>query len=263
MRPLALALLLSGVVAQSAPTFDLIAQSPAAPEFDVISIRRNVTRTGTGGGVQGARYVANNMTTIGLIMGGYQIGAERVDGAPEWTMVEGYDIVAQAANDIAPGQLPAMLQALLRDRFKLVARRETRELPAYALTPARPGVLGPRLKRTAVDCTNAEAVAKARAGAPPGVPVCTGRPNSGRMFLAGFTMNALTQALVVIAGRQVVNATGLDGRFDIELEWGTLDNPDAPSIFTAVQEQLGLRLQPTTAPIELLVVDRIERPSEN
>ena len=76
-------------------------------------------------------------------------------------------------------------------------------------------------------------------------------------------MNALTQALVVIAGRQVINTTGLEGRFDIELEWGTLDNPDAPSIFTAVQEQLGLRLQSTTAPIELVVVDRIERPTEN
>jgi len=257
--PRILAAMLAAVLSQA----NVIAQSPASPEFDVISIRRNVTRTGTGGGVQGARYVANNMTTIGLIMGGYQIGAERVDGAPEWTMVEGYDIVAQAANTIAPGQLPAMLQALLRDRFKLVARRETRQLPAYALTQAQPGTLGPRLKRTVVDCTNAEAVAKARAGAPAAVPVCTGRSNSGRMFLAGFTMNALTQALVVIAGRQVINTTGLEGRFDIELEWGTLDNPDAPSIFTAVQEQLGLRLDSRRAPVEVVIVERAEPPTPN
>ena len=253
MRVLALALLCA--------TAALSAQSE--PVFDVVSIRRNVTRTGTGGGVQGTRYVANNMTTIGLLMGAYQVGAERIFGAPDWTTNEGYDVVGQAASDIAPGQLPAMLQALLRDRFKLEARRETRELPAYALTLVSPETLGPRLRRTTVDCTNTEAVAKARAAAPSGQPVCSGRSNSGRMTFSGFTMNALTQALVVVVGRQVINRTGLDGRFDFELEWGNIDNPEAVSIFTALQEQLGLRLQQTTAAIELVVIDRIERPSEN
>ena len=203
-------------------------------------------------------------------MGAYRLPPERIIKGSEsiaptdWIVTERYDIIAQAARDIAPGELPVMLQGLLRDRFNFSGHTETRERPAYALVLARSdGRLGPRLRRVAVDCQDAEAVRQATASAGGKGPVCGGQANSTNISLRGFSLDALARALAGPAGRLVVNRTGIAGAFDIDVNWATVDSQDGVSIFTAVQEQLGLKLESTTAPFDVLVIDRIERPTEN
>jgi uncharacterized protein (TIGR03435 family) len=150
-----------------------------------------------------------------------------------------------------------MLRNLLADRFHLVSRIETRELPVYALVLARPGQLGPRLTKTAItDCMK------------------TGQfcgTNSSNMVIRSVaeTMTRLAEQVSPLAGRTVIDRTGLDGRYDFEVTW-TSDalrsprpNDDGPSIFTALQEQLGLRLEAQRGPVEIMVIERVERPTED
>lgn len=240
------------------------AQTPANPAFEVVSIRRSASPEGGGGSAQGNRYSVRNQTAMGVLMGAYLLPPERIIGGPDWITTERYDIIAQAARDFAPGELQAMLRGMLRDRFNFAGRVETRDVPAFALVLARTdGRLGPGLRRAPVDCRDAEAVKKARASSDGKEPICTGQANSTNIRFRGLSLNALATALAGPAGRLVVNRTGLTGLFDIDLEWVAVNSQDGVSIFTAVQEQLGLKLESTTAPFEVLVIDRIERPTEN
>jgi uncharacterized protein (TIGR03435 family) len=138
-----------------------------------------------------------------------------------------------------------MLQSLLADRFKLIIRRETAETPVYALVLAKGGAkLKPSNDRTGV----------------------MGRPSdTGRRIEGSVTMEFLARLLSNPAGRLVMDQTGLAGNFSIALEWTPLgftplDDKTSLSIFTAVQEQLGLKLEPTKAPVEKLVIERAEKP---
>jgi uncharacterized protein (TIGR03435 family) len=160
-----------------------------------------------------------------------------------------------------------MTRALLRDRFKLVAHTETRQEQVYALVRARPdGMLGSQLKASTLNCATSQ----------PGVASPCGTNTSvndtvGRMTGTGQSMESLVNALGGFGlSRMVLDRTGLKGQFDFELRW-TPDNlratagqalaNDAPSIFAALQEQLGLRLESQRGPVEFLVVDTIERPT--
>ena len=235
----------------------------AEPAFEVVAIRRNVSGEGGGGIAQGRRYQVRNQTVTGVLMGAFLIPPERIIGLPGWTMTERYDINAQAERDFGAGELPAMLRSLLRDRFGFVGRTETRDLAAYALVLARAdGRLGPRLRPAAIDCRDAAAVKAARAAAS-GQPVCSGDARQTRLIFRGLGLRALAQALATPAGRPVIDRTALTGTFDIDLEWAAIGNPDGVAIFTAVQDQLGLRLEDTTAPFQVLVVENIQRPTEN
>jgi uncharacterized protein (TIGR03435 family) len=178
----------------------------------------------------------------------------------------------------------AMLRTLLKDRFRLAAHNETRELPAYALVMTRSdNAFGPRLRRSEVsevDCAarraairRREQVAPQQPGRP---PVCgSGRTVPGKISAVGWPMEQLVNALTPFAGRVVLERTGLSGLFDVDLEW-TPDqlprqppddpeplriDPNGPSLFTALQEQLGLKLESTRGPVEVLVIDRAEKPS--
>jgi len=235
----------------------------SAPGFDAVSIKQNKTGQGTGGGLAGSRYTANNQTVVGIVMGAYHVTPERIIGGPSWIANDRFDVVAASSTPINAKDLDVMLQSLLRDRFGFAGHRETRTMAAYRLVPRTSGELGPGLKRAAVDCGDPAAVAAARSRAKSSEPVCGGRSGAGQLIFRGTTVNALAAALTSATGRQVVNDTGLTGRFDIDLEWSSLQTADGLSIFTAVQEQLGLKLESSTAAVEVVVIDSVSRPAEN
>lgn len=150
---------------------------------------------------------------------------------------------AKPESPASEDQLKLMLQTLLADRFRLVLHRETKQLPVYELIVAKGG---PKLKESAEDAstflhTDAKSITAAKVAMP--------------MFV-----KLLSQQM----GRSVLDKTGLSENYDFKLEWTPDEaNGDGPSIFTAIQEQLGLKLEPSKGPVEVLVIDHAEKPSEN
>jgi uncharacterized protein (TIGR03435 family) len=286
----------------------LRAQAPPAstdkPKFEVASVRQNTADDGKVMiGIQpGGRFTAVNVPLWDLIRQAYGLQRTQIVGATDWTETARFDIVAKAEGDIpragpgAPiGPLNFMLQDLLEDRFELRAHRETREMPIYALTLARSDrTPGGGLRPSAVDCA-AMRGRGGRVGPPPGPPPPgAGAPNAAaavgwperppcgmrmaphEVRAGAATLAQLTQVLSQVTQRIVIDRTGLEGRFDIDLTF-TPDrlpqgppppgvplpsiDPNGPSIFTAVQEQLGLKLESERAPVEVLVIDHVERPT--
>jgi uncharacterized protein (TIGR03435 family) len=155
---------------------------------------------------------------------------------------------------------PLLLQEVLRDRFALKVRRESRQLDIYAMVPARrDGKLGPGLRKNS-DCT--DEARKKRLRVRPGEPGCgTIQVSDGHLSAKGFPLRILGSYLN--SGRPVIERTGLTGDFDIRLEWAPGPADDGPSLFTAVQDQLGLKLESTKAPFDVIVIEHAERPKEN
>ena len=290
MKSAGRALVLAGLVA--AP---LAAQQsdPPGPTFEVVSIKPN--RSGEPAlrfAVQpGGRYSWINTTLATLIDLGYQRSAfdrREVLNAPDWVLKDRFDVIMAAPAGVAlngpdgfPGPLFAMIRAMLADRFQLQAHTEVRERPVYALVLARADKrLGPGMKPTAGDCGEEMKRMVAGGPMPPGGPPCAfgGGPGPGRLIGNTVTAAMIANALVPEVGRPIVDRTGLTQSFNMELEWvpdlaaraanGAL-LPDAPaggdgaSIFTALQEQLGLKLESTRAPVDVLVIDRASHPTEN
>jgi uncharacterized protein (TIGR03435 family) len=245
----------------------------APPAFEVASIRPNTSGDRrTNSYIQGDRFTAINPTLRELIRAAYQVRDLQI-AAPEWIESARFDIVAKAAAPLKMGVVPPELRQLLADRFGLKVHNESRELPVYALVIARPdGKLGPALRVVDVDrCPQAMARAEAvaRGGQPPSAPApgqqveCGLRSRPGALNGGSITIEPLAQRLSEIIGRVVLNRTGLTGRFDLDLSWAPDQNPDTPgpSIFTALQEQLGLKLESTRGPVDVLVIDRVEPPT--
>ena len=194
-----------------------------------------------------------------------------------------FDIVAKAASDAPPPEMLLMAQRLLADRFRLVVHRETREIDIYALVMARAdGRPGAGLRPAAVDCAALVAASRRPGGAalprtaPGERPVCGMQTAPGRLMAGGYALPDVARNLSNFAGRMVVDRTGLTGTFDLSVTWtpdqmpaGGLPpgapaiDPNGPSLFTALQEQLGLKLEATKGPVEVLVIDRVERPTED
>ena len=252
------------------------AQAPSTT-FDVSSIRRNTSGLIAGPGARsvgvrpGGRFVLEDGAIMVLIRSAYPDATE-VIGAPAWVSSEHYDVQAKAEGNPTPEQMLPLLRALLAQRFKLVARTETRVQPTYALVVARPdGRLGPGLRPYPGDCA-ASAAATRSGTAPPALPPPSngGLPCGYRMggssgmtsvVSGGVTMNMLADMLGSPAGRVVIDKTGLSGLYEFTLEYAFRPDPDRPSVFTALQEQLGLKLEPAQAPLPVLVIDSIERPT--
>jgi len=243
-----------------------------AERFEAVSIRRSTTlEDRVSGSVQpSGRVTLRGVTPYWLILFSYNgtFTPERIAGEPAWSRNERYDIEATAASE--PKDVRVLFQAMLKDRFRFRVHTEMREIPIYALTLARPdGKLGARLRQATVNCADRESVKKAEAEKKPGEFVCRGRAGASSLSFRGLPIRNLVTALGSRVQRPVVDRTGLPGNFDIDLEWSpTLDtgdvlDPDRVSIFTAVQEQLGLRLQADKALQDVLVIDSLERPSEN
>lgn len=255
-------------------TIEAAAQTPS---FDVTSVKRNTSGENRFSITQNGRtYTATNVPIIMIIREAFGLSFEsfRLEGGPSWISSDRYDILATLPENVRPGERPAMLRALLVDRFKITVHNETKEGPIYALVLARPdGKLGPGLTRANVDC---EAIATAaRKGGPPqpgASDVCASGMGGGRITGKGRTMAQLAAMLPRAVQRRVVDKTGLQGGFDFELRYSDQDTTlrtdpatggELPVIFTAIQEQLGLRLESARGPVEMVVIDRIERPSEN
>ncbi len=273
---------LTGIVVPCSVAVTL-AQSPRV-SFEVASVKEN-TSVDDGGVISErtpGRVRITNTSLRFILLHAFALRDHQLIGAPEWTESARFDITATYPADATRTDQDrrAMLQTLLADRFGLKTHRETRELPMYALVMARKdGALGPRLVRSNVDCAKwiAEKRPQAGAGGPSGL--APGGQRSAcmmlttRRFIVGGTRTTqeLTASLQSLTGRPVVDRTGLTGAFDFDLEWtsGTIAPPvganppadDGPSIFTALQEQLGLKLESTRGPFDVLVIDSIQRPT--
>ena len=246
----------------------------AGPSFDVASVKPNKSgdRGSRLGMAPNGRLTVINVSLKQLITNAYNLRDFQVTGGPDWLDVDRFDIAATAGHPIqpsaggAPQELFQMVRNLLADRFKLVAHTETKDAPIYQLVLARPGSLGPKMHPAAVDC----AALMGRGGPPPAVaagqmPPCGTRISDGHLSGRGgdMTQMARTFASFPGVGRLVVDKTGLTGSFDIDLDWTQDPSLDAagPSIFTALQEQLGLKLESTRGPVDVLVIDSASQPS--
>jgi uncharacterized protein (TIGR03435 family) len=245
--------------------FAVITAAAQRPTFEVASVRPNAS--GESGGEftvrPGGQLAVRNMTVKDLLRNSFGFEDYRIVSGPDWMTRDRFDIAARTP-DGTDGQIREMVQSLLADRFKLAVHTETREMPAYALrTVNGPEKLGPQMRPPALDCGNAAA----RAGAPmpdwpPGRPTCGTRAGRGRFIGAGAPLANLARNLSDAAGRVIVDETGLSGRYDLLLEWNPdQSDADTPSLFAAIREQLGLKLEPVRAPVEVLIVDRVERPT--
>jgi uncharacterized protein (TIGR03435 family) len=177
-----------------------------------------------------------------------------IEGGPAWVHSDRYQIQAKAPADASREMMKGpMMQGLLEDRFQLRTHRENREGQAWALAVAEGGAQLPRYN--AESCTPIERLTGPPA---PGQEVCD------LMDLNGFSLDEFSGIyLTAVMERPVVNRTGLTGRFDLRLRFATPANPAGPSIFTALPQQLGLKLEPATAPRPFMVIDSAARPFGN
>lgn len=227
-----------------------------------------------------------NLALRRLILIAYGVQDYQLSGDPPWAASEHYDIQAKADGSTSVQQMEGpMLQALLEDRFKMVLHRETRQLPVYELTVVSGGAkVQPSKDGSCIPYSVDSPPLPAPAAGEPRPTFC-----GLRMVVEGLnrTLEGKGVSMAVLAtnlsrtynsalGRNVIDSTGLTGIFDIHLKWAIDDltgavgpgtaapsDPTGPSIFTAMQEQLGLKLKPGKGPVEVLVIDHIEKPSSN
>lgn len=260
-----------------------ITQTPL-PTFEAASVKPNNHGGGPYPRLRPGRLVMTYFSVRDLIAFAYGVRTDQIpEGAP-WIVSDHYDIEATAEGNTSVNQMGgAMLQALLEDRFKLKLHRETRQLPVYELTVLKGGVkLQPTKAGSCTPFSPNSPPASATVPGTPRLPFC-GYPRSGADGLnwtlegEGISIEALAGSLSRLElRRSVIDKTGLTGSYDVHLKW-TLDPlapaasdspgvppaPDGPSIFTSLREQLGLRLESAKGPVEVLVIDHVEKPSEN
>jgi uncharacterized protein (TIGR03435 family) len=262
----------------------LVAQSPANAgkrvAFEVASVKPNPLRAGIRGhDFPGDRFEAKNVPLRDLIMVAYgaqgqALPESQMTGGPSWIDSDRFDISAKVGsadhNSVAEKQL--MLRTLLAERFKLAVHIETKDLLIYELVLARKdGKFGAQLRHAEVDCEALRATQPGRRER----CVLYALP-SGQLMFRGQTMNAVANVLTMLIGRVVKDRTGLTGGFDADAQFnpeglpGMTQGPsadrqmnDIPSLDTAIQEQLGLKLQSARGPVELLVIDHVEHPTAN
>jgi uncharacterized protein (TIGR03435 family) len=220
-------------------------QAAAPPAFDVASVKPSDPNQTIAIKRSGNHIATVNTSLEMLITWAYDIFTDQLYGKPKWLDSVCYDVTANAPEERAPFR--QMMQTLLAERFRLAVHRETRELPMYALVAAKGG---PKVQVT-------ELVGSIGLN-PFSMP--------GRGRLVGTRVNAemLAKVLANQLGRTVRDETGLKGIFDFKLEWEPGAGTEGASLFTAVQEQLGLKLAARKGPVEVLVIDHIEStPTEN
>jgi uncharacterized protein (TIGR03435 family) len=258
----------------------LAAQAPL--EFEVASIKRNTSgdRGNSMRSMPDGTEVMVNSPIRSFIGAAYLSESGQYVGLPDWAQNERYDVTVKAPAGTTREQERQMWRALFSERMKLVAHEETTEQPIYNLIVARPdGRLGPKLKPSAHDCIAESAAARQRGGPPAPLTTdadfldsCGMRMGAGRIISGGITIQNFIFSLRGLAGRVVRDKTGLAGFYQMDFTYaeptqaangGAADPNDAPSVFTALQEQLGLKLEPDKMPLQFVVIDHIERPTEN
>ena len=295
-----LTLMAAACVAFAIPAFfggpSLGAQTPSPATFEVASVKPN--KSGDGrimlGMQPGGRFTATNVPLRMLLRQAFNVQEFQIVGGPDWLTSDRFDVVAKApegAGAFTADVMRPMLESLLIERFKLGFHKETREMPIYALMKARSdGKLGPNLTASTTDCT--AVIRGRRGGGPPPPPPPPGPPQPGqkmdcgfmigfgRMNVGGMPMTNLAQSLSPMVGRIVLDKTELAGTYDFELTYSPEGigsplpgggppllnggpppvDPNLPTIFTALQEQLGLKLDSQRGPVEVVVIDRVEQP---
>jgi uncharacterized protein (TIGR03435 family) len=244
---------------QSEPTFEAASIKVVTGSF--------MTSPGaaTVGFPPGGRFTMKDGAAIVLLRSAYPDAVDIV-GVPDWANgAVRYDVEAKGAENATYDQLHAMLRSMLVERFHLAAHRETHNLPTYNLMVARDdGRLGPDLRKYPGDCKGLADAARAGRPRPELPPPSNGASACGMMFTGqrilagGIPMANLAANLTSLAGRTVIDRTNLDGYYELTLT----RSPDV-AVFTAVREQLGLKLEPGTAPLPVLIVDHMERPTPN
>jgi len=274
-----------------------------SPSFEVASVKRN--KAGSNGVrllfQPGGRFTAENVTLQFLISAAYRdprpLADFQISGGPKWITSDRFDVIAKAEGDPTqavdgpPTIMFAMLRTLLADRFKLRVHDDTREMPIYALVKARnDGRLGTRLTSSTVDCAALMRTAgrggPPQPGSPTERPACGIRVGFGNIAAGGLSILELAGSISRMPGvnRVVVDRTGLEGVYDVDLQWtpdqlpprpaggapdapirvnGADIDPNGPSIFTAVQEQLGLKLESTRGAVHVIVIDAVEQPTDD
>jgi uncharacterized protein (TIGR03435 family) len=237
-------------------------QKPIA--FELASIKEDASGelNGTlqmrpGGYFRAVNFGVFNLVAFAFRTASRNLFPTQIVGLPEWVSSVRYDIDAKMNHDLFdatagdPLRTPKAVRALLEDRFKLRTHVEQRVQPVYDLVVLKAGHLGPQIRLSTADCEKD----RSKCGFI--------RSLGGRHFKAeSITIETLAGMFEGTAGRVVVDRTGLRGYFDLEIEWAEDENAtDKVSIFTAVQEQLGLKLESTKAPVDVLVIDRLERPT--
>lgn len=265
-----------------------LAQKAPRPEFEVAAIRPSGDCVG-GGQPQSGRLSLKCVTVSALIQMAYGYFANgvsynatilQVRGAPRWLPSEHYDITATAHGNPSQAVMRGpMLQALLEDRFHLQFHRATEEGPVYFLTAAKGGI---KIKKLAADACAPVDLQPSSTSQSAGTEVCgtETRKKTGHTLsvtVHGASMSALADGLLSqLAERTVIDKSGLTGLFNIQLEYtpdqevhpdetGTRksDDTELPSLFTAIQEQLGLKLTGAKGPVPVFIIDRVEKPSAN
>jgi uncharacterized protein (TIGR03435 family) len=239
------AIMFAGLFATAA-----FAQSP--PPFEVASVKLNQTQSDPHRRISGPRAIWTAYPLVGLLMEAYDIQSYQISGGPAWIM-DRFDIEALVAgkSELTKTQARELLRAVLEDRFHLKAHREKKEMAIYALVVAKSG---PKLKESSADVK-------------PGMTLGV----RGQMVDMKFTAWSMARLAEQIAGnenRKVVDKTGLAGSYDFALSYlrdrgADAPNQDGPSLFAAVQEQLGLRVESQKGLVEMLVVEHADRPSPN
>ena len=292
------AAIFAGVLA--IPRAGLDAQSPAAspgadgkpPSFEVAAVKQN--KSGQNfirfGMLPGGRFTAENAPLRELLRFAFQVQPFQIEGLPAWASSDRFDVTAKAEGDIAPtqpgqaGPIQFMMRTLLAERFGLVYHEETREMPISVLVLARQdGKLGPKLEKSTTDC-QAMFAARRGGGPPPAPPAfgeklqCGFRVGPGTISGGASQMSQLAQFLSQNMSRIVLDKTGLTGNYDFEITYtpdqmpnfngqpGTPPglpaiDPNGPPLATAIQEQLGLKLESQRGPVTMFVVDKISQPT--
>ena len=250
-----------------------------SPAFDVASVKRvAATNNFTQIGLQpGGRFIALNAPLRMLIRVAYELEEYQLLGGEDWIGRERFEVQATTGREIMPAEARAMLRSLLADRFKLVARQETRDLPIYELRVAREdGRLAEGLRPSGAECAPVMLPAGVPMPPPPPpgaasfTPLGVGvRLRCPSMFAPGWisarqvAMDIVVTRLATLTGRPVADRTRLAGVFDLDMSYAPNLGADGPSIFTALREQAGLALEPARGPVPVLVIDSAERPTEN
>jgi len=285
----AIGALAAAAVAQAAQ------DAAARPTFEVVSIKKSPPPDGPmmvrAGAREGDSWLADNATLRMLIRQAYGTEYPRdgqIIGGPGWLDTQRFDIIAKMAPGTSADDMREMVRGMLADRFALKVRTDKREMPVYALILAREdGRLGPRMKKLDGDCDDIRA-RRAKGELPPLDPTARGvaRPcftgttysRVTRIESGGMRIAQLVNTLSQVSGRPVIDRTGLTGDFVLTLEFATesgastpfgpvappsVEAVDAPSLFSAIQDQLGLKLESRRDVLDALVIESAEPPSEN
>jgi len=247
--------------------------------FDVVSVKVDTSQTRTPMTWQPGGHFVGSVPVLSFVSIGYLVPVYRIEGLPTWARTQRFLVNAKAKQQPEIEERPAYYRGLLVEHFHFASHVERREMDVYTLTVARTdGKLGPGLRRSDVNCDQAIAEARKRnlSGERPGPPAPGVRPACGAIGgLAQMTAGAaelapLVNMLAGALGKPVVDKTGLTGRFDIDFRaappTGVADGSalaTLPPISTALEDQLGLKMQTGRGPVDVLVVDRLEMPTDN